>query len=75
MGIPRQEYWSGLAVLSPGSLLDLGIECGSFPSPAWAGGFFSPSAPWEALESTTECLQRERMAHHILTAFQNSAVI
>ena len=64
-----------MAVLSPGSLLDLGIECGSFPSPAWAGGFFSPSALGKPYESTTECLQRERMAHHILTAFQNSAVI
>ena len=26
MGVPRQEYWSGLPFLSPGDLPDLGIE-------------------------------------------------
>ena len=26
MGFPRQEYWSGLPFLTPGDLLDLGIE-------------------------------------------------
>ena len=26
MGIPRQEYWSGLPFPSPGDLPDLGIE-------------------------------------------------
>ena len=26
MGFPRQQYWSGLPFLPPGSLLDPGIE-------------------------------------------------
>ena len=29
MGFSRQEYWSGLPFLSPGDLLDSGIEPGS----------------------------------------------
>ena len=29
MGFSRQEYWSGLPFLSPGDLLDPGIEPGS----------------------------------------------
>ena len=29
MGFARQEYWSGLRFLSPGDLLDPGIEPGS----------------------------------------------
>ena len=75
MGIPRQEYWSRLAVLSLGDLLDLGIESGSFPSlhgQVVSSALVLPGKPYE---SRTECLQREQMAHHILTAFQNSAVI
>ena len=29
VGFPRQEYWSGEPILSPGDLPDLGIEPGS----------------------------------------------
>ena len=29
MGFPRQKYWSGLLVPSPGALPDPGIESGS----------------------------------------------
>ena len=29
MGLPRQEYWSGLPIPSPGDLLDPGIEVAS----------------------------------------------
>ena len=29
MGLPRQEYWSGLPFPSPGDLLDPEIEAGS----------------------------------------------
>ena len=36
MEFPRQEYWSGLPFLSPGDLLDLGIESMSLVSPAFA---------------------------------------
>ena len=31
MGFPRQEYWSGLPVPSPGDLPDAGIEPGCPP--------------------------------------------
>ena len=46
MEFSRQEYWSGLPLLSPGDLPDLGIE----PAyPALAGRFFTtetPGKPW-----------------------------
>ena len=38
VGLPRQEYWSGLPFLSPGDLSDPGFEP---VSPALAGGFFA----------------------------------
>ena len=37
MGFPRQEYWRGLPVPSPGDLPDPGNESASLTS---AGGFF-----------------------------------
>ena len=40
MGFPRQEYWSGLPLLSPGVLPDPGIE---LRSPALAGRFTEPA--------------------------------
>ena len=48
MGFSRQEYWSGLPRPPPGDLPDSGIETASLTSPAWAGRFFTTSAPWEA---------------------------
>ena len=53
MGFSRQEYWSGLPCRPPGDLPDPRIESGSLVSPALAGGFFTPSATWEAPEITT----------------------
>ena len=38
MGFPRQEYWSGLPLSSPGDRPNPGIKPGS---PALAGGFFT----------------------------------
>ena len=38
---PRQEYWSGLPLLTPGDLPDLGIKPISLASPALSGGFFT----------------------------------
>ena len=38
MGLPRQEYWSGLPFLSPRDLPDPGIKPAS---PAWASGIFT----------------------------------
>ena len=40
MVYPRQEYWSGLLILSPGDLPDPGIKLGS-PALVLAGGFFT----------------------------------
>ena len=42
MGFPRQKYWSGLPLPSPGALPDLGIEP---TSPALAGRFFTTEPP------------------------------
>ena len=51
MEIPRQEYWSGLPFPPPGELPDPGIEPPSPTSLALAGGFFTTSAPREALQT------------------------
>ena len=40
MVFPRQEYWSGLLIPSPGDLPDPGIKLGS-PALVLAGGFFT----------------------------------
>ena len=42
MEFSRQEYWSGFPFLSPGDLLDSGIEP---MSPTLAGGFFTTVPP------------------------------
>ena len=51
MGFSRQKYWSGLPCPPPGDLPDPGIEPGSLMSPAFACGFFTTSASWEAPRS------------------------
>ena len=45
VGFPRQEYWRGLLLPTPGDLPDPGIEPMSLVSPALAGGFFTPEPP------------------------------
>ena len=50
MGFPRQEYWNGLPLLSPGDLPNPGIKP---VSPALAGGFFTT----ELLYSTGNYIQ------------------
>ena len=49
MGFSRQEYWTGLPCPPPGDHPDPEIEPLSLMSPALAGGFFSTSTTWEAL--------------------------
>ena len=49
MGFSKQEYWSGLPFPPPGDLSNPGIELESLTPPALAGGFFTTSATWEAL--------------------------
>ena len=46
MGLPRQEYWSGLPWPSPGDLPHPGIEPTSHAS-VLASGFFTTSTTWE----------------------------
>ena len=43
VGLPRQEYWSGLPFPSPGDLPKPGIK------PALAGGFFTTEPPGKPL--------------------------
>ena len=45
MGFSRQESWSGLPFPSPGDCTDPGIKPVSLMSPAFAGRFFTTSAP------------------------------
>ena len=47
-GFSRQEYWSGLPGPTPGHLPNPGIEPASLMYPAFAGGFFTTSATWDA---------------------------
>ena len=47
MEFSRQEYWSGLAFLTPGDRPHLGIKPMSPVSPALADEFFT-AATWEA---------------------------
>ena len=45
MGLPRQEYWSGVPLPPPGDLPDPGIEPESPASRSLAGGFFNAKLP------------------------------
>ena len=47
MGFPRQEYWTGLPLPSPGDLPNPGIKPGSPVSLVLAGVFFTTSTTWE----------------------------
>ena len=50
MGFPRQEYWSGLPLPSPGDLPDPGIKP---VSPASACGFFTTEPPGKPFNVST----------------------
>ena len=52
MGFSRQECWSGLPFPFPGDLPGPGIEPASLEPPALAGGFFTSSATWEAVQQS-----------------------
>ena len=47
MGFSRQQYWSGLALPSPGDPPDPGLKPTSLMSPTLAGRFFTTSVTWE----------------------------
>ena len=48
---PRQEYWSGLPLPSPGDLPNPGIQPRSLVSPVSAAGFFTTVCTWEVPNS------------------------
>ena len=50
MAFSRQEYWSGLPHPSLKDFPSPGIETVLLTSPALAGGFFTTSATWEAVD-------------------------
>ena len=50
----RQEHWSGLPILTPGDLPDLGIKSTFLASPALAGRFLT----WEALKNLAKNKER-----------------
>ena len=54
MGFSRQEYWSGLPCPPPGNLRNPGIKPLSLMSPELAGGFFTISTTWEALDQSIQ---------------------
>ena len=49
MGFSRQEYWSGLLFPLPGDLPNPGTEPAFLVSPALAGGYFTTSTTWKAI--------------------------
>ena len=55
MGLPRQEYWSGLPFPSPGELPDPGIKPESLTSSALAGRFFTTSTTWQNTAPWVSC--------------------
>ena len=54
MEFSRQEYWSWVPFPTPGDLLNPRIKPTSLASPALAGGFFTTSAIWEALNNCND---------------------
>ena len=52
MGVPRQQYWSGLPFPLPGDLPSPGIEPASPVSPALASVFFTTELPGKHIDGT-----------------------
>ena len=65
MGFYRQEYWSGLPLLSPGYLPDPGMEPSTLTSSALAGGLFTTHATWE-IPPSTEVAQTHLGRVHVI---------
>ena len=57
LGLPHQEYWSGLPFPSPGDLPNLGTEPVSPAAPALAGGSLPLSHPGspQVSQGTFDC--------------------
>ena len=52
MGFSRQEHWTELPCSPPHDVSNPGNEPASLTSPTLAGGFFTTSATWEALNES-----------------------
>ena len=74
MEFPRQEYWSGLPLPTPGDLPDTGIDS---TSPALTGGFFTTVPPaFGSPKATREAMNNiQRTSHRAISGFfsRNSA--
>ena len=53
----KQEYWSGLPLLTPGDFPDPGMEPTPPVPPAFASRFFAASATWEASDASLCCVR------------------
>ena len=60
MGFSRQEYWSGVPLLSPGDLPNPGIEP---RSPALQADTLTSEPPGKPLDTVEESVNRERESH------------
>ena len=60
MGVSRQEYWSEWTFSSPGDLPDPGIKPTSLAPSALAGGFFTISTIWEAIQLAKHAMKENR---------------
>ena len=69
MGFSRQNYWSGLPSPSPGDLPNPGIKPVSPAPPAFAGGFFTTSATWEAH------IYIHRYISHVIISLRKAIVV
>ena len=73
MGFSRHEYWSRFPwSFSPMDLPNPGIEPISLTSPALAGGFFTTSTTWEALEgllnnSTQRFIRSDQISRSVVS--------
>ena len=65
MGFSRQEYWSGLPLLSPGDLPDTEIKTLFPASPALAGGFFT-TEPSETLERVNLLMGDQKRLNRVI---------
>ena len=69
MGFPRQEYWSGLPLPSPGALPNPGINPMSSASPMLAGRFFAAAPPGKPCPLYIIHLYTRIRLHHIISNY------
>ena len=75
MEFSRKEYWSGLPFPSPGDLLNPGMEPTFLATPALAGGFFTTSATWEALNTLKHFKQSINSSHYYFCFYYETSTL